>query len=296
MTVYYIVIALISLNFILGQWLSWINHRSRNKPIPQQLDDIYSPERYQTYQKYKKVSYRFGRWTSFFSFAVTLFMVIYGFTALHSVLVKIQPELLRGLVFFAVIGFGSEMLSLPFSLYDVFVIEKKYGFTTITPRTFVLDKLKSWLLTIVLFGGLYSLIYWLYTVFGTDFWWMAWVLAAGIALFFGFFYSTLFVPIFNKQLPLPAGELRQRLEQLSQECGFIISNIFVIDGSKRSTRANAYFSGFGSKRRIVLYDTLTSKLDNEEIAAIVAHEIGHYRKRHIIYSMILSIVNMGIMF
>jgi STE24 endopeptidase len=176
------------------------------------------------------------------------------------------------------------------------VIEKKYGFTTTTTRTYVFDKLKSWILTILLFGGFYSLLYWLYSIFGSDFWWLAWLVVSCVSIFFAFFYSTLIVPLFNKQTPLGPGDLRQLLEQLAVESGFTIDNIYVIDGSKRSTRANAYFSGFGAKRRIVLYDTLIDKFDNEEIAAVLAHEIGHYRKKHIVFSMILSVLSTGIMF
>lgn len=296
MTLFFIILILVSLNFIGERWLSYLNHRSRMNPVPQSLANVYSQERYQTYQEYKNVSHRFGRWVSGLSFAATLFMVIYGFAALHFALLTLDNELIRGLVFFAIFGLASEILSTPFSLYDTFVIEKKYGFTTTTTRTYVFDKLKSWILTILLFGGFYSLLYWLYSIFGSDFWWLAWLVVSCVSIFFAFFYSTLIVPLFNKQTPLGPGDLRQRLEQLAVESGFTIDNIYVIDGSKRSTRANAYFSGFGAKRRIVLYDTLIDKFDNEEIAAVLAHEIGHYRKKHIVFSMILSVLSTGIMY
>ena len=296
MILFYIVILLISLNFLGTQWVGYLNHRSRLKPVPASLADVYSAERYQTFQQYKDVSYRFGRWMAWLSFAVTIFMLVYGFTALHFSLLFIDNELIRGLVFFAILGVAIEILSEPFDWYDTFVIEKKYGFTTTTVSTYVLDKLKSWLLAAVLFGGIYSLLYWLYSVFSTNFWWMAWLVVGVVSIFFAFFYSSLIVPIFNKQTPLEDGELRHKLEELAKESGFTINNIFVINGSKRSTRANAYFSGFGAKRRIVLYDTLLEKFDHEQIAAVLAHEIGHYRKKHVIYSMVLSLLSTGIMF
>ncbi len=296
MILFYIILILISLNFIGERWLSYKNHLSRMNPIPASLSDVYSQERYRTYQEYKTASHRFNRWVSVLSFTVTLIMVIYGFTALHFALLSINNELIRGLVFFAILGVGSELLFAPFSIYETFIIEKKYGFTTTSAKTYVTDKLKSWILAILLFGGFYSLIYWLYSMFGSDFWWMAWLVISCVSIFLAFFYSTLIVPLFNKQKPLGPGSLRQRLEQLAQKSGFTIDNIYVMDGSKRSTRANAYFSGFGSKRRIVLYDTLIDKFGDEEIAAVVAHEIGHYRKKHVVFSIILSVMSTGIMF
>ena len=198
-------------------------------------------------------------------------------------------------MFFAIIGAGSMIIALPFTYYDTFVIEKKYGFNKMSVKTFFMDTLKSIFISIIIGVPVLWLITWFYFKTGTMFWLYAWGLITAFSIFINFFYSELIVPLFNKQIPLSEGSLRSKIEEFSVKAGFSVKNIYVIDGSKRSTKSNAYFSGFGSKKRIVLYDTLIDDYSEDEIVAVLAHEIGHYKKRHIIFSMILSIILNGLM-
>jgi STE24 endopeptidase len=199
------------------------------------------------------------------------------------------------LIFFGALGFAADILSTPFQLYSQFVIEQKFGFNKTTVKTYVFDKLKSWLLGALLGGGLLSLIIWIYNSTGEYFWLVAWAVITAFMLFMTMFYSSLIVPLFNKQTPLEDGELRNAINEFALKTGFKLDNIFVIDGSKRSTKANAYFSGLGMKKRIVLYDTLIKDHTTEELVAVLAHEIGHYKKKHTLKGMLMSVVQTGLM-
>lgn len=199
------------------------------------------------------------------------------------------------LVFFGIIGFASDLINIPFSCYDTFVIEKKYGFNTMSVRTFITDHIKSWFIALLVGIPVLGLITWFYYKTGKNFWLFAWALITLFSIFINLFYSELIVPLFNKQTPLTEGSLRTQIETFARNTGFKLKNIYIIDGSKRSTKANAYFSGFGPKKRIVLYDTLQKELTEEEIVAVLAHEIGHYKKKHVLLTLIFSVFLTGLM-
>jgi STE24 endopeptidase len=190
--------------------------------------------------------------------------------------------------------FASDILNTPFSIYDTFVIEEKFGFNKTTPKIYVLDKIKGWLLSAIIGGGILALIVWFYETVGELFWVYTWIAISAFMIFMSMFYSSLIVPLFNKQTPLEEGELKDEIQGFSSKVGFKLQNIFVIDGSKRSTKANAYFSGLGAKKRIVLFDTLIKDLSVREIVAVLAHEIGHYKKKHTLISIVISILQTGI--
>ncbi len=206
-----------------------------------------------------------------------------------------ENEVIVGLIFFGCILFISDLVSTPFGYYKTFVIEEKYGFNKTNTATFFLDKLKGWLLMGLLGGGILALLIWFYQETSSNFWLYAWGLITIFSIFMNMFYARLIVPIFNKQTPLEEGSLRDKIEAYANKVGFTLKNIFVIDGSKRSTKANAYFSGFGTEKRITLYDTLIHDLEDEEIVAVLAHEVGHYKKKHIIVNLITSVITTGIM-
>ena len=182
------------------------------------------------------------------------------------------------LLFFGIIMLASDVLTTPFGYYKTFVIEEEFGFNKTTKKLFWLDKMKGLLMTIVIGGLILSLIIWFYQQTGKNFWLYAWALVAVFSVFMNMFYSTLIVPLFNKQTPLEDGELKAEIEKFAQKVNFKLDKIFVIDGSKRSTKANAYFAGFGKTKRIVLYDTLINELSTDEIVAVLAHEVGHYKR------------------
>ena len=297
-TIFIIIIAIIIFEYIVSRILNYLNSSWRRKELPIELKGIYKDDEYKKSQKYGEVNSRFSILTGMFQIVLILLMLFYGgFAWIDSIAHGITDNLiLAALIFFGVLFFASDVLNTPFSLYATFVIEEKFGFNKTTLRTFILDKLKGWLLAIILGGGIMALIIWFYTLTTELFWLYAWAALSVFSIFMAMFYSNLIVPLFNKQTPLEDGELRDAIQNFSKKAGFKLDNIFVIDGSKRSSKANAYFTGIGKKKRIVLYDTLINDLKVEEIVAVLAHEIGHYKLKHTLISMILSIVQTGIIF
>lgn len=295
-TYFYIILGILTGGFILERWLAWLNMKNIKATVPEELKDVYEPERYEKSQEYKRVNSKFSIITSSFSLMLILAMFLLGgFAILNDYSFSITGiYILTALFFFGILSFGSDILSMPFDVYDTFVIEEKFGFNKTTPKTYILDKIKGWILGAIIGGGIFAIIIWFYQLTGANFWIWAWLLVAVFTLFMTMFYSNLIVPLFNKQTPLKDGELRTAIEDFSKKTGFKLNNIYVIDGSKRSTKANAYFTGLGAKKRIVLYDTLINDLSIQEIVGVLAHEIGHYKKKHSLTGTVLSILQIGI--
>jgi STE24 endopeptidase len=291
------IIAIVLADYLLERGLSFLNCRSISTQLPDEVKGIYSEEKYQKSQEYKRANCRFELITASLQVVILLGLLMGGGFAFIDGLVRgrVQGELLVSLLFFALLFFGSEILFLPFALYHTFVLEERFGFNKTTKLTFVTDKLKGWLLTVLLGGPLLSAVIWFYQVTQGNFWIYTWLLMSGFTIFFTMFYSTLIVPLFNKQTPLEQGALRDAIEAFSAKTGFQLDNVFVIDGSRRSTKANAYFAGLGAKKRIVLYDTLINDLEVEELVAVLAHEIGHYKKKHTLKGIIAALCQTGIM-
>lgn len=296
-TVFYIIVAILVADYILERILDRLNSKRWTDELPGELEGIYDPERYKKAQRYNRDRQKLSFVTGTLGFVIMLILLFTeGFAWLDELAGNVTTHyILLPLVYFGILGFAADLLSIPFSLYGTFVIEEKYGFNKTTPRIFILDKLKGWLLTIIIGGGLLALIIYIYETTGSWFWLIAWGAIAIFTIFMTMFYSNLIVPLFNKQRPLEEGELRDKIEGFAEEVGFPLKNIYVIDGSKRSTKANAYFTGLGAKKRIVLYDTLMEKHTNDEIVAILAHEIGHYKKKHTTWGTVLSLAQTGLM-
>ncbi len=292
------VVAIMVIDFIVERYLSLLNIRALKPELPPILSDIYDVDNYRNMFRYYRRRDKFSLLTGSISFVVFLvFFVIGGFGWLDGIVRAVTgSELLCGLLFLAIIGVASSFISLPFSYYSVFTIEEEFGFNKSTKKTFWLDQIKGLLLGAVLGGGIYALIFVIYVGTGDLFWILGWGVLALFSIFMSMFYSTLIVPIFNKQTPLEDGSLKEKIELFAQKAGFNLANIFVIDGSKRSTKANAYFSGLGSQKRIVLYDTLINDLEEDEIVAVLAHEIGHYKHKHTLKGMVTSLLQSGVIF
>lgn len=295
-TLFYIILAIVVFDFVLERLLDYLNSTRWSSKIPDELKGIYDPDRYEKSQKYEKENQKFGLLTSSFSLTVMVTMLfLAGFAIIDNWAREISSNpVVIALIFFGILGLAMDILSTPFSLYDTFVIEEKYGFNKTTLKTFFLDKIKGWLLSLVIGGGLLALIIWFYMLTGKMFWIYTWLLISGFMVFMTMFYSTLIVPLFNKQTLLEEGELKTAIRNFADKVGFKLENIYVIDGSKRSTKANAYFSGLGAKKRIVLFDTLIEDLDKNEILGVLAHEIGHYKKKHTKKGMIISVLQTGL--
>lgn len=294
---FYLIIAILILDFLFDRLLDGLNASRWSNVLPAELRGIYDEEKYRKSQDYQRVNMRFGLLTSTLSFlAIMVFVIAGGFAFLDGWIRQVtEHPILMALLYFGILGLASDILSTPFSLYDTFVIEERFGFNRSTLKTWLTDKLKGWALSLVLGGGLLAILIWFFQIAGSWFWVYAWLFLTGFSVFMAMFYSSLIVPLFNKQTPLEQGPLREAIEEFARKADFRLDNIFVIDGSRRSSKANAYFSGLGPKKRIVLYDTLIEEHSTEELVAVLAHEIGHYKKKHIVKGMLLSAVTSAVM-
>jgi STE24 endopeptidase len=294
---FYLIIIFFVSDFIWEQILSCLNRTRMNPVMPKELEGIYDPAEYARQQTYQKANDRFGLISKGFAFAVGAAFLWYGWAGWLDMFFRRYTDspILLSLAFFGTVTVLAGIMSIPFDCYDTFVIEHKFGFNKTTPRTFVLDKLKTLALALVLISALLTVVLVAYEYAGGWFWLSAWAAVSVFSLIIVFFYSEWIVPLFNRQTPLEEGELRSAIEAFAQKVSFPVSNIYVIDGSRRSTKSNAYFTGFGKKKRIVLYDTLMDDLSTEEIVAVLAHEIGHYKMKHIFYVVAVSLASTGFM-
>ncbi len=296
-TIFYLILVIPVAGYLTERFLDYLNSKMWSDTLPEKLKDICDQDEYRKSQTYDKENNKLSFWSSSFNLLVILAMIIFGGFALADEISRSLSShmVLVSLIFFGIIGLASDLINIPFGAYDTFVIEKKYGFNTMSVRTFITDHIKSWFIALLVGVPVLGLITWFYYKTGTLFWLYAWGLITAFTIFMNFFYSELIVPLFNKQTPLGEGTLRSAIEAFAEKAGFKLKDIYIIDGSKRSTKANAYFSGFGPKKRIVLYDTLEKELSVEEIVAVLAHEIGHYKKKHILQTLVLSVILTGFM-
>ena len=294
---FYVIIAIILFEVVFDFILGELNRKNWCTTVPALLKDLYTDEKFQKQKEYQLVNYRFGMFSAVISLIGTLLILWFqGFKWLDLWIAQLQlHKYLHSITFFAVIGLAVMLFSLPFSIYDTFVIEQRFGFNKTTIKTFIFDLVKSLILGALLGGLILLIVLWFYDWAESMFWFYAWTAVSAFSLFVGFFYTTLILPLFNKLTPLEEGELRNLIEEMSKKAGFPIKNVFVMDGSKRSTKSNAFFSGFGKNKRIVLFDTLINELSAEEITAVLAHEIGHFKMKHTILSTVLGIIQTGLM-
>ena len=297
-TIFFIIVVFLCLDFVLERILESLNSKHMSPVLPDSLKGIYDEKEYSRFQSYKRENGRLDSWSSGVGFVVMIvFLVAGGFGWYNSWVVSLTDSVVWQTIFFVMgLSVASTVLDIPFDYYATFRIEEKYGFNKTTRRVYWLDAVKELFLSLVLGGVLLALVVWFYTWAGTYFWLYAWGAVTLFSVFMAMFYSQLIVPLFNKQTPLQEGSLRDKIQNFAEKVGFKLDNIYVIDGSKRSTKANAYFTGLGPKKRVVLYDTLIDELTEEEIVAVLAHEVGHYKKRHTLRSMVVSVIQMGVLF
>lgn len=292
-----LIVVFILAGFFLDRILSWLNVKNWRPEIPKEMQDFYEEEKYLQARAYEKTGNNFSLISSSFSLLLILLMLFLNGFAYVDNLVRQWTENTYALplIYFGLLFMASDLLSLPFSLYHTFVIEEKFGFNKTTARVFMFDKLKGYLIAVILGGGILSVFIWIYQSLGDVFWIVAWLFISSFSVLMVMFYASLIVPLFNKLTPLEEGELRSAIEAYCKKVGFKLSNLYVIDGSKRSSKSNAYFSGLGPRKKIVLFDTLIEKQGTDEIVAVLAHEIGHYKLKHTLTGLVLSILQTGIM-
>ena len=293
-----LLISLVVLNYVIESIIKILNFRESKKPLHPTLANLYSETEYHRSLQYSQANFKLAIINSTYSILIMVVALASGlFGAVDDfVRARVSSEILIAILFFAIIGIASDLLDLPFDIYGTFVVEEKFGFNKTTPTTLIIDKLKGYLLAGLIGGGLLALVVLIYQETGGAFWILAWLLLALFSLLMFMFGTTLILPLFNKLKPLEEGELKNEILKYCEQEGYSIGRLFVMDASKRSSKANAFFAGLGKSKTIVLFDTLIEKLDTQEIMAVLAHEIGHYKKRHTLYGFVLSLTQSLIIF
>ncbi len=291
-----IIVGTIIFEYVLSFVSRQLNLKSLTTNLPDEFIGFYDEEKYAKSQNYTRANSSFGRISSTFNFILILAVIFLGlFDTLDQYVRSFgYSPLITGLMFFGIITIIQDILSTPFSLYSTFIIEEEYGFNKSTAKIYIMDKLKSYLLLLLLGVPLISAILYFFESLENA-WLYAWGLMALLSVVMPKIFTQFIAPMFNKFTPLEDGELRDMIEEYSKKVDFPMTEVYVVDGSKRSAHSNAYFTGFGKNKRIVLFDTLMDNHTNEEILAILAHEVGHYKKKHIIKGMITSIIHSGVM-
>ena len=292
-----LIIGLVIFNYLFSTVLDYINGKNWKTEVPSVMKDFYDEDKYLKAKNYSKEKGKVSLISSTLSTLITLlFLVFEGYGWLDNFIsLYYDIPFLKSGIFFLVLFILSDFISIPFSCYNTFVIEEKYGFNKTTVKTFVLDKIKGYLLTLIIGGILLFGVIYIVSLLENSFWFWLWLSLSFIMLLVNMFYADLIVPIFNKLTPLEAGSLREKIESYTKKVGYSLKNIYIIDGSKRSTKANAFFSGLGPRKTIALYDTLVEKHTEEELVAVLAHEVGHYKKKHVFTSLFLTISQLGLM-
>ncbi len=297
---YYLVIilAIIIGSYLLDLFVERLNLRNLTTELPEEFRGWYDQERYKKSQEYLIENTRFSLLNSSIVTPITIaFILLGGFNLVDRFARSFNLDTIpTGLVFAGVLLLASQLLEIPFSIYDTFVIEEKYGFNRTTPKTFILDILKGWLLTALIGGVALYFVIWFFESSGNWAWFYCWMIVTAFQLLLTFLAPVVIMPIFNKYTPLEKDDLREAIENYAKSQNFKLKGVYQMDGSRRSTKSNAFFSGFGRFRRIVLFDTLIEKHTTPELVSVLAHEMGHYKKGHIWKSMLLSFLTFGLMF
>jgi len=293
-----IILAILIGEYLLNLIVDTKNMRYLKTDLPEEFSDYYDREKYRKSQEYLKENTRFGFITDSIATPVTIAFILFGGFNLVDQFARSfhLGTIPTGLIFAGVLMFASQLMAIPFSIYSTFVIEEQYGFNKTTPRTFVLDILKAWVLAAVIGGILFSVVLWFFEEAGPWAWAYCWIAVTLFQVFLLFVAPVVIMPIFNKFVPLEDGELRAAIDEYAKKQDFKLKGVFTMDGSKRSTKSNAFFTGFGRFRRIVLFDTLIEKQTTDELVSVLAHEMGHYKKKHILKSIVISILTTGLMF
>jgi len=301
-----IIIALVIFNYLFSNILDYLNHKNWKDEIPKELKDFYDKKKYKQAKLYALSKNKIGLLSSTVSFLLVVSLLVFNGYGYIDQLVnsfnlnlflpfEINNSFTKSGVFFLILFILNLIISIPFSYYNTFVIEENFGFNKTTKSTFFFDIIKSSILSILIGGFLLFLALYLYNSLNDSFWLYLWIGLSLLMVFINMFYADLIVPIFNKLTPLENGDLRKKIENYSKEVGYLLKNIYVIDGSKRSTKANAFFSGMGPRKTIALYDTLIEKHTENELVAVLAHEVGHFKKKHVFSGLLMSVIQIGVM-
>lgn len=284
--------------FLLDSLAKLLNLRSLRTEVPNEFLDVYDADRYRRSQEYTRLNTWFDLVVSTIDLAtLLLFWFAGGFEALDRfVRASHLPPVGNGVLYLGMLCVAREVLMLPFEIYHTFVIEQRYGFNRTTVGTFVVDRLKEWLIAGLLMAGFTFIVLGLFESFGLRAWIIGWIFSAVVSIVLIYIAPTVILPLFFKLSPVPDGPLRDRVIEFSRSHRFPVRELLVIDGSRRSSKANAFFTGFGSSKRIALYDTLINNHTVPELLAVLAHEVGHYKKHHIVRHLLIGQLNLLLLF
>ena len=294
---YLIIITAIIVEYLLSSVSSFLDIKNITPIIPQDFKKAYDEKKYVQSQEYLKARTRFGLFSSTFSLCLILIVIHSDIFGVLDQYVRIQTEnyILQGLMFVGLIYIFQDIISLPFSLYNTFVIEQKFGFNKTTLGLFIIDKIKGYAIFIVLGSVVITPLLYFFHLYSEIGWLIAWIILTVFMIGIQPLFVHVIAPMFNKFIPLEEGELREEIEKYTGKVDFPLARIDIMDGSKRSAHSNAYFTGFGKSRRIAIFDTLVEKHSTKEIVSVVAHEVGHYKLKHVLQGTILGIIETGIM-
>ena len=301
-----IIMGLVIFNYLFSNILDYLNHKNWKDEIPSELKDFYDKKKYKQAKQYAISKNKIGLLSSTTSFLLVVSLLVFNGYGYIDQLVnsfnlnlflpfEINNNFIESGIFFLILFTLNLIISIPFSFYNTFVIEENFGFNKTSKSTFFFDIIKSSMLSILIGGFLLFLALYLFDSLNDGFWLYLWIGLSLLMVFINMFYADLIVPIFNKLTPLENGELRKKIENYSKQVGYLLKNIYVIDGSKRSTKANAFFSGLGPRKTIALYDTLIEKHSENELVAVLAHEVGHFKKKHVFSGLLMSVIQIGVM-
>ena len=301
-----IIMGLVIFNYLFSNILDYLNHKNWKDEIPSELKDFYDKKKYKQAKQYAISKNKIGLLSSTTSFLLVVSLLVFNGYGYIDQLVnsfslnlflpfEINNSFIESGIFFLILFTLNLIISIPFSFYNTFVIEENFGFNKTSKSTFFFDIIKSSMLSILIGGFLLFLALYLFDSLNDGFWLYLWIGLSLLMVFINMFYADLIVPIFNKLTPLENGELRKKIENYSKQVGYLLKNIYVIDGSKRSTKANAFFSGLGPRKTIALYDTLIERHSENELVAVLAHEVGHFKKKHVFSGLLMSVIQIGVM-
>lgn len=291
-----LILSLILITFIFDAWLSILNYQNRNAEIPEEVKDVYDQDAYQKWLQYNMENFRLSMISRSVRLIIIVSLLIFRvFPTFNNFALDLTNSIhAQTLIFLGIYFLIDFVIGIFFSYYKQFTIEEKYGFNKSTKKTFAFDKIKGLVLTVIFGGGLVYLLSLLYHNVGDLFYIYAWALIIVIVLIINLLYVKLIVPIFNKLTPLEEGELKDKIKKFAEKVGYEITKISIIDASKRSTKLNAYFSGYGKYKQVVLYDTLIEKMNPDQIVSVLAHEIGHAKHKHILNNIFIMMINLSI--
>ncbi|WMN11738.1 M48 family metallopeptidase [Marivirga salinae] len=292
-----IIILIVVVDYAINTIIDVLNLKKSSAKLPEDLKDIYEEEKYQKAIKYQRTNTKFGLLSGFSSVIIMFLVLYFGILGELDSWTRIYFDsvITQTLAFFGIVYIINDIWNIPWQWYAAFNIEEKFGFNKLTLALFWKDKLKSYLLTAIVGGILLSVLVLLILWLGQSFWWIFWLVIVLFMVGANFFYTSWILPLFNKLTPLEDGSLREKIMSYGKSVNFPIENIYIMDGSKRSSKANAFFSGFGKRKKIVLFDTLLDKHTDEELVAILAHEVGHYKKKHTISGLVSAVLQTGVM-